>query len=88
MIALQLPGTANITAASFNNSGAIDVDNSFNATSTGTFIQSSWFAIRSTAIGYCNIYTTSIVLFNGTITCFKTFSWNEAIRVIDIASSL
>ena len=29
MIHLQLSGSANITAASFNNSGTIDVDNSY-----------------------------------------------------------
>ena len=77
---LTVSGSANITAASFNNSGAIDVDNSFNAT-VGTFINQAGATI--TAIGYCNIYTTSYTD-NGTITCQDVFL-NEAM-VIDIAA--
>ena len=34
---LTVSGSANITAASFNNSGTIDVDNSFNITTTASF---------------------------------------------------
>ena len=75
---LTVSGSANITAASFNNSGAIDVDNSFNAT-VGTFINQAGATI--TAIGYCNIYTTSYTD-NGTITCQDVFL-NEAM-VVDI----
>ena len=63
---LTVLGSANITAASFNNSGAIDVDNSFNAT-VGTFINEAGATI--TAIGECNIVYTTSYTDNGTITC-------------------
>ena len=78
---LTVSGSANITAASFNNSGAIDVDNSFNAT-VGTFINEASATI--TAIGYCNIVYTTSYTDNGTITC-QDVVLNEAM-VIDIAT--
>ena len=76
---LTVSGTANITAASFNNSGTINVtNNSFNAT-VGTFINQAGATIS--AFGNCNIvYTTSSD--DGTITC-KDFVGDA--MVIDIA---
>ena len=62
---LTVSGSANITAASFNNSGTIDVDNSFNAT-VGTFINESGATIS--AFGECNIVATTSSD-NGTINC-------------------
>ena len=62
---LTVSGSANITAASFNNSGTIDVDNSFNAT-VGSFINESGATI--TAFGECNIVATTSSD-NGTINC-------------------
>ena len=76
---LTVSGSANITAASFNNSGAIDVDNSFNAT-VGTFINEAGATI--TAIGECNIVSNSYTD-DGTITCQDVVL--EAM-VIDIAT--
>ena len=63
---LTVSGTANITAASFNNSGTIDVNNSFNAT-VDTFINEAGATI--TAFGECNIVATTSYADNGTITC-------------------
>ena len=77
---LTVSGTANITAASFNNSGAIDVDNSFNAT-VGTFINEAGATI--TAIGECNIVYTTSYTDNGTITCQNVVLET---MVIDIAT--
>ena len=77
---LTVSGSANITAASFNNSGAIDVDNSFNAT-VGTFINEAGATI--TAIGECNIVYTTSYTDNGTITC-QNVVLEE--MVIDIAT--
>ena len=62
---LTVSGSANITAASFNNSGTIDVDNSFNAT-VATFINQSGATI--TVFGECNIVATTSTD-SGTITC-------------------
>ena len=76
---LTVSGSANITAASFNNSGTINVtNNSFNAT-VNTFINQA--GARITA-GECNIVATSSTD-NGTITCLN--SVGDAM-VIDIAN--
>ena len=64
---LTVSGTANITAADFNNSGTINVtNNNFNAT-VGEFINQAGATI--TAIGECNLVATTSYTDNGTITC-------------------
>ena len=75
---LTVSGSANITAASFNNSGNITANNSFNAT-VDSF--SNEAGARITA-GECNIVATSSTD-NGTITCLN--SVGDAM-VIDIAN--
>ena len=62
---LTVSGSVNITAASFNNSGTIDVDNSFNAT-VDSFINQDGATI--TVFGECNIVATTSTD-SGTITC-------------------
>ena len=78
---LTVSGTANITAASFNNSGNIDVDNSFNAT-LGTFINESGATII--APGGCNVVATTSYTDNGTSNCLTSIV--DDTIVIDIAT--
>ena len=76
---LTVSGTANITAASFNNSGNITVTNdSFNAT-VDTFINQAGATIA--AFGECNIVATTSSD-NGTINCLD---FAIEAMVIDIA---
>ena len=77
---LTVSGTANITAASFNNSGTIDVNNSFNAT-VDTFINEAGATIS--AFGECNIVYTTSYTDDGTIICQDFVA---ATIVIDIAA--
>ena len=78
---LTVSGTANITAADFNNSGTINVtNNNFNAT-VGEFINQAGATI--TAIGECNIVATTSYTDNGTITCQDVVLGT---MVIDIAT--
>ena len=76
---LTVSGSANITAASFNNSGNITANNSFNAT-VDSF--SNEAGARITA-GECNIVVNTSSTDNGTITCLN--SVGDAM-VIDIAN--
>ena len=76
---LTVSGSANITAASFNNSGNITANNSFNAT-VDSF--SNEAGARITA-GECNIVVNTSSTDSGTITCLN--SVGDAM-VIDIAN--
>ena len=76
---LTVSGTASIDAASFNNSGTIDVDNSFNAV-VDNFINQAGATIS--AFGNCNIVSNSYTD-DGTIIC-QDFVENDAM-VIDKA---
>ena len=75
---LTVSGSANIIAASFNNSGNIYVDNSFNAT-VNSFINQAGATI--TTFGECNIVATSSTD-NGTITCLNSVGETT---ILDIA---